>query len=157
MSHEEYIKYPTGKIGKNEFCDSCKKYNSRYSVVDVIILKEGKVLLQLRNLEPGKGKWALTGGYVDWDETLEEAAIREVKEELGYELDDVKFFKNYSWTWRDPDGRQNIDHVFIAHVQGDPPKLDLEVSDTKWFDLNDLPEGIAFDHGKILEEFNASR
>ena len=156
MGSEDFEIYPTGKIDMGKWCDHCARYNARYSVCDIIIIhkKTGKVLLQKRNHEPRKGWWTVAGGYLDWNETLEECAIREAKEELGYDLKEITFFTNVSDITRDEDGKQNIDHVYIAYVNHDPPKIDPnEVTEFAWFDFSNLPENIAFNHRKTLLKF----
>lgn len=63
-----------------------------------IILKnsQGEVLLVKRKFEPQKGCWDFTGGFIDQDENLEESAIREAKEELGVDIENVRYLKSYS-------------------------------------------------------------
>lgn len=152
MSHEEFIKYPVGNIPKGSFCDKCKRYNSRYVACDTIAVKDNKILLVLRAQNPDKGKWSLPGGYLMWNETVEEGAAREFNEETGYDIKKIEFFKIYSNPNRD-DGRQNIVICFIAIVKNQVSKHDDEITKVEWFSLDNLPENMAFDHIKMIEDF----
>ena len=90
--------------------------------VDVIIeWDKGKiVLIHRKNPPPG---WALPGGFVDYGETLEEAAVREAREETSLEIRLVRQFHTYSRPDRDP-RRHTISTVFIAQGQGRPQAAD---------------------------------
>lgn len=155
QTHQDWIKYPTGKIAKGAFCHRCKRYNARHCTVTMICRHQDKILLIQRAQDPEKGKWALPGGYVDWNETLAQAAIRELNEETGLIAKTVTFFGLYDAPNRDKDGRQNIDHCFIATIDATTsPHLDAqEIADLRWFTINQLPEGIAFDHRQMIEDY----
>jgi ADP-ribose pyrophosphatase YjhB (NUDIX family) len=159
MSHEEYVKYPTGKIKKGKWCDNCGRYNHRYSSSDVIVLDQTKknILLIKRAKEPMAGCWALPGGYVDWDETIEETAIREVKEETGVTITNVTQFRVSSSPTRELDDRQNISHILIGVAHSKTVEIDpQEVINAQWCNLNDIPINMAFDHKKVIENFKNS-
>jgi 8-oxo-dGTP diphosphatase len=110
-----------------------------------------KLLLVKRGLEPFKGKWAIPGGFVRLNESLQEAAKRELEEETG--VKDVYLEQLYTFgdLKRDPRGRV-ITVSYMALVNSDKIKLisATDVSDTQWFSMKKLPE-LAFDHKKILE------
>ena len=150
---KEFINNPTGKIGKGKFCKECGRYNDRHITCDIIPVKEdNKILLTLRNIEPEKNKWSLPGGYVGWDETVEECARRELYEETGYKAGKIKFLKVYSNPNRD-DGRQNITLCHVATKLKKNSDFDKEeVKEIKWFSMDDLPE-LAFDHRNMIEEY----
>lgn len=149
----DWLKYPTGKIAKGAWCNTCARYNGRYSTSDVIAIKDNKILLTLRSLEPLKGFWCLPGGYLDWNETVAGCAQREFREETGHQITNLKLFKVYSNPERDPDGRQNISHCFTGDVGDKEGEFDQEVLEIRWFDLNDLPEKMAFDHRQMIEDY----
>ncbi|MFC1654080.1 NUDIX domain-containing protein [Patescibacteria group bacterium] len=151
--HKEWVKHPVGKIGKGGFCDECKRFNVRNTTTQMIPVRDGKILLQKRNLNPEKGSWALVAGYLGWDETLEECMERELKEELGLKLNHLSLFGIYSDPKRDKDGRQNVAVVYVGEVEGKIKIDPYEVEEAGWFDLDDLPEKIAFDHRKMIEEY----
>jgi len=113
-----------------------------------------QVLLIQRNTEPFKGCWALPGGFfdVETDEDLEEAAKRELFEEVGLKLDRMWQAKTYSKKGRDPRGR-TVTVAFYGTIHGDEEfNIDeKEVQSVAWFDLLELPE-MAFDHDVIIYE-----
>lgn len=157
-NHDDFVKYPTGKIPKGSFCDVCKKYNSRYVACCVIVIEDNKILLVKRANEPKKGDWSLPGGYFSWDETTEQCAARELREETGYIAKNIKFFTQKSDPNRD-DGRQNLDLIFSANVEQRDSKFDREqeIQEVKWFNVNNLPSNIIFDHPKIIKEYLDSK
>ena len=142
------------KVKRGEKCPHCGRYNSRNIVVDGIVVHDEKVLLIKRGIEPGKGQWALIGGYVDWDETLEEAVVREVKEEAG--VDAVVNYRVgiYSKPTRKGVVNQNIAVAFALNTMSTeiyPQKSEVEGAD--WFDFASLPDNLAFDHRDMIEDF----
>jgi len=151
--HSEWVKYPTGKIAKGDWCDWCKRYNVRNSTADVIAVWDNRILMIQRGQDPQAGWWALPAGYVGWDETLEEAAARELKEEVGLTAETIELLGVYSDPKRDLDGRQNMAHVFVVKVSGDVIRNEEEVRKIQWFDLDDLPKEIAFDHRNMIEDY----
>ncbi|MCX7757112.1 MAG: NUDIX hydrolase [candidate division WOR-3 bacterium] len=120
--------------------------------VDVIINYQGRIVL-IERKNPPYG-WALPGGYVEYGETVEEAAQREVKEETGLSLNSLKQFHVYSDPMRDPRGH-TVSVVFVANAEGEF----LAGDDAKaigLFELNNLPLNLAFDHRKIIEDYKKS-
>lgn len=118
--------------------------------VDVIIeLPGGKiVLIKRKNPPPG---WALPGGFVDYGETLETAAIREAKEETSLDVTLVRQFHTYSDPARDPRGH-TIATVFIARADGVPQAMD-DAAEIGIFTRKRLPAPLAFDHSQILDDY----
>lgn len=107
------------------------------------------VLLIKRGNEPYKGSWAFPGGFLDEDETLEEAARRELKEETGLS---PKFFNEvgaFSDLDRDPRGR-TISGAFASVVRPNQSKAVAgdDAKEARWFSINEMPK-LAFDHEKI--------
>lgn len=114
------------------------------SDVVVFAMWQGKlsVLLIKRKFEPGIGKWAIPGGFVREDESLEESALRELKEETGLSKDTyIEQLYTFGEMDRDPRGRV-ISVAYIALI-AEPEKIKLAATDdaaeAKWFEVNDLP------------------
>ncbi len=111
-----------------------------------------KVLLIERGTEPFKNKWALPGGFIDMDETLEEACIRELEEETGLKVGQMEQFRAYDAIDRDPRHR-TISVVFATEVESLQPVTGSDdAARAEWFSVNKLPE-LAFDHARILKDF----
>ena len=151
--HDDWVRYPVGKLGEGAWCEECKRYTVRNSTCDLIAVREGKILLYRRKRNPQKGWWALPAGYLEWDETLEECVKRELREELGFSVRSVALLGVYSDPKRDLDGRQNIAHCFVGEVSGKMKKDTSEVGKVEWFELDELPEKIAFDHRKMIADY----
>lgn len=129
------------------------KQRNPYPVVDSIIYSGNKVLLVQRT-EPIPGLWAVPGGFVDWGETFEAAAIREAKEETGLDIKVTDILGAYSDPTRDPRGHL-VAVVFIAKKIGGKLKISHEHSDIKWFDLKNIDslKELHSDHIKVLKDF----
>lgn len=110
-----------------------------------------KVLLIQRRHDPFKDQWALPGGFVEMDETLEAAALRELEEETGV----VDLFIEQLFTFgapdRDPRGRViSVAYYALVNLQEHPVRADSDARNVKWFEIDKLPE-LAFDHQKIMK------
>jgi 8-oxo-dGTP diphosphatase len=143
---------------KEVYCPQCGtlviQYINPAPTVDIILEvqgdegKDGIVLIRRKNEPFG---WALPGGFVDYGETLEEAAARETKEETGLEVKDLRQFHSYSDPKRDPRGH-TISTVFIAQGKGKLRAGD-DAAGAGFFSQKDLPTPIAFDHAGILHDY----
>jgi ADP-ribose pyrophosphatase YjhB (NUDIX family) len=146
-------------------CPHCgralKKYRNPFPTVDIIIeigsLKpqettpgesHGIVLIKRKNPPFG---WALPGGFVDYGESLESAAVREAREETCLDVKLLYQLGAYSDPERDP-RHHTISVVFVARATGEPKAAD-DAQDIGVFDQNSLPEQLAFDHAKILQDY----
>lgn len=127
------------------------KYPRPAVTADCIVLtkEEPKVLLIQRANEPFKGCWAFPGGFMEMDETTEQCAIRELKEETGLEVSEITEIGCYSKVDRDPRGR-TITIVYLAIVDNPMEVTGLDdAAKAEWFPINDLPN-LAFDHKEIM-------
>ena len=117
--------------------------------VDIIIEVEGGIVL-IKRKNPPHG-WAIPGGFVDCGESLETAAAREAREETCLKVRDLRQFHAYSEPGRDPRGH-TISAVFVAKAGGAPRASD-DAADIGVFAKDNLPQNLAFDHRKILEDY----
>lgn len=123
------------------------------ATVGAIIERDNKLLLIKRNHEPFKDYWCIPGGHIDFGETPEQAIKREVKEETGLIVKDLKFFGYYSEIYKEINWHA-VALIFICEADGDV-KIGLrEVKDYEWFDkLEALKQKLAFEHKKILTDY----
>ncbi len=120
--------------------------------VDVVIENDrGEVLLMRRNTEPFKGTWVLPGGYVEAGETVEQAAVREVKEEVGLDVALTRLLGVYSTPGRDPRGAV-VSVAFSGKVIGGAFQPNDEASGIVWARREEPPRAMGFDHGTILAD-----
>ena len=110
-----------------------------------------KVLLIQRAKDPFKDAWALPGGFVDENETLEYAALRELKEETGVSDVFIEQLFTFGTPGRDPRGRVvTVAYYSLINLAEHKIGADTDAQDVKWFPINSLPP-LAFDHAEILE------
>ena len=127
------------------------KYRNPFPTVDIIIEVEGGIVL-IQRKNPPYG-WALPGGFVDYGESLEQAAIREAKEETSLDVELVSQLGAYSDPDRDP-RQHTIAVVFVAQNRGKgKPEASDDALEVGIFDADSLPEELAFDHSRILEDY----
>jgi 8-oxo-dGTP diphosphatase len=110
-----------------------------------------KVLLIERDLEPFAGRWALPGGFVHVDESLDEAALRELREETG--VSRVYLEQVYTFGRPDRDPRERVVSVAyyaLVKLSLHSVKAATDARNAAWFDVSDLPK-LAFDHEQIVE------
>ncbi len=130
-----------------------KSYKNPIPTVDIIIeIKGGIVLIKRKNPPFG---WALPGGFVDYGESLEDAAIREAKEETSLDIKLIRQFHTYSDPERDK-RFHTISTVYIAKAEGEPKAAD-DAKEIGIFTKENLPSPIAFDHSKILKDYFKNR
>lgn len=131
-----------------------KKHRNPVPTVDIIIEiqrengKEGIVLIKRKNPPHG---WAIPGGFVDYGESLEEAAAREAKEETSLDVQLKRQFHTYSDPDRDP-RQHTISTVFVATAQGQPKAQD-DAQEIGIFSRDEIDFPLAFDHSRILEDY----
>lgn len=147
--------------GYHYFCGVCGfdyYFNASPAAAVIIINNHQQIYLTLRAREPKAGLWDLPGGFININESAENGALREIKEELGIELDNLTFFKScpneylYKGTQYYP-----LDIFFISNVDDKEIKSieKDEISDDKFFDIDKIPfDKIAFESNKkILKDY----
>lgn len=113
--------------------------------------EEPKVLLIQRGNEPYKGCWAFPGGFMNMEETAEECAVRELKEETGLTVNQIQQIGAYSKVDRDPRGR-TVSIAYLAIVDAPTAVSGMDdAAKAAWFPLASLPD-LAFDHKDILAD-----
>ena len=123
----------------------------RHITVNTIIfnIQKNKILLIKRSPKYSEpNKWGPPGGFMSRDETLEQAAIRETREETGYKIQNVMLIRINDNPNRPKEDRQNVDFIFIGQAHEQESRHDDEISAVSWFHIDKLPleEDVAFDH-----------
>ena len=128
-------------------------YRNPTPTVDIIIElidRPHRPIILIERLNPPYG-WALPGGFVDYGESLEAAAVREAKEEIGLDVRLVEQFYVYSAPDRDP-RQHTISLVFIATAIGQPIAQD-DAKSVGIFNPWEIPAQLCFDHGQIVRDY----
>lgn len=147
---------PFAALEKHLFkCINCGvelSYRNPLPTVDTIIYHaERGIVLIRRRFEPIG--WALPGGFIDYGETVENAAIREAKEETSLDVTLQRLIGVYSDPKRDP-RKHTMSTVFYAKAQNpDAIKAGDDAGEAVFFALSTLPEDIVFDHKQIIADF----
>lgn len=136
-------------------CPTCgsdvKQYRNPFPTVDVIIeTNDGIILIERKNPPFG---WALPGGFVEYGESLEDAAIREAQEETSLEVRNLRLLGCYSDPGRDS-RMHTISTVYVGTGSGTPQAAD-DAMNLAIFRLDSLPEQLCFDHALILADYTA--
>ncbi len=139
-------------MGQQQYCYD---YPRPALAVDAVLFgqtqgKEPHVLLIRRKNPPFQNKWAFPGGFMEIDETAEEAVLRELQEETGLVVDKLEQLATFSRVDRDPRGRI-VSVVFTGKVQLEDhqPLGADDASEARWFPISDPPP-LAFDHEEVL-------
>jgi 8-oxo-dGTP diphosphatase len=134
-------------------CPACgakvKAFRNPVPTVDIIIELDGGIILIERKNEPFG--WALPGGFVDYGESVEHAAIREAREETACVVTNLKLLGCYSDPSRDT-RLHTISTVFVAQGHGLPLAGD-DATHLQVFNLDALPDRLCFDHRRILDDY----
>jgi 8-oxo-dGTP diphosphatase len=123
--------------------------------VDAVVFgyEEGtiSILLIRRKYEPFKGEWAIPGGFILNNESLEEAVERELKEETGIKINYLEQLYTFGKPDRDPRGRV-VSIAYFGLVRPNAFKIfaSTDAAEVQWFDINELPK-LSFDHKEILD------
>ncbi len=152
-----FLPFPGGSLNPltiSVLSELAMPYRNPTPTVDIIIEMEAGGVVLIERANPPQG-WALPGGYVDYGESLEQAAVREAKEETSLEVRLLGQFHTYSDPARDT-RQHNISTVFVAQASG-APKAASDAKALGVFSKDNLPEPLAFDHAAILEDYFSIR
>ena len=124
--------------------------------VDAVVFKryQGKIAILLinRKNDPYKGFWAFPGGFVEMDEELDDAAARELAEETNLKGIDLEQMHTFGKVGRDPRGRQiTIAFIGVTDENNANIKAGDDAAQARWFDIDDLPKNMAFDHDEVVK------
>ena len=121
--------------------------------VGVVIVCNGRILLEKRKNEPGKGKWSIPGGLVELGEEVEQTVIREVREETGLEVGDPEHIDVVSNLEMDEKGRIKYHFVIIDYfvkLKGGKLKASSDAAELRWVEFDEVEK---YDLTKIFREF----
>ena len=136
-------------------CERCGFifYQNPVPAVAVILLQQSQVLLVKRKFAPRAGDWSLPAGFIEWGEGPEETAVRELKEETGFDIAVRGIYGVYR-------GQERTEHevvlvVYRGEITGGNLQPGDDALEAEWFELKKLPENIAFRiHRSILAELS---
>ena len=128
--------------------------------VGVILIQDGRILLGKRHADPDKadsafrsaGEWCIPGGKLDWGETLEACAVREVKEETGIDIKEPEVISLHNTK---NEHAHFVTVGLLAHEwSGEARVMEPdEITEWKWFDLDDLPEERYFPSFEVIDNY----
>ena len=142
----DYVKYIRSMVGNNKII---------LNASGGIIVKDNKILLQKRS---DNGKWGLFGGIMEMDETFQECAKREIKEEIGLDVNLdylIGIYHNFDASWPSGDKAHCICVVYKCSIISGEPTIDSESLEAKWFDFDKIPEIGSKDHQAAINDFLA--
>lgn len=128
-------------------------YRNPIPTVDIIIEltdRRDRPIILIERQNPPYG-WAIPGGFVDYGETVETAAIREAKEEISLDVELFEQFYVYSDPHRDP-RKHTFSVVFLATATGEPKAAD-DAKNLGIFSQWEIPDNLCFDHAQILKDY----
>ena len=126
---------------------SVRATNTKFTVTAAGIVRnhQGKVLLIKHRFRPGSG-WGIPGGFLEAGEQADAALRRELREEIGLELEQVRIYASRTFS------RQNqIEVVFLANASGQPQPKSIEVELVDWFSIDSLPDELPAEQKKLIE------
>jgi 8-oxo-dGTP diphosphatase len=131
----KYVKYRAVRATQRKFTVSAGA---------VILNQKGEVLLLDHLLRPGSG-WGVPGGFINPSEQLEEAVRREVREETGLEIENVKLIRVRTIY-------RHIEAIFLADGIGEPQVRSFEIKAVKWFPVDQIPTEMSYSQAEIIRE-----
>ena len=118
-----------------------------------LIVRDDKILFQRRT---DNGEWGLIGGLLEMNETYEEAALREIREETGLDVKLDSFlgiFHNHNMVWSNGDAAHVISAMYTASIMSGEPRIDEESYELRFFGRDEMPKLFAEDHIAALDAY----
>ena len=118
-----------------------------------LIIRDGKILCQHRT---DNDRWGLIGGLLEMNETYEQAALREIREETGLEVKLDSFlgiFHNHNMVWGNGDAAHVLTAMYTASIVSGEPRIDEESYELRFFGIDELPELFAEDQVAALDAY----
>lgn len=140
----DYIKSIRAKLGNQKIILNC---------AGAVIVKDGKILFQRRS---DNNRWGLIGGLLELNETYEEAAIREVREETGLDVRLTAFlgiFHNHDMVWSNGDRAHTIGAYYVAEIVDGTLRIDSESLELRFFGTDEIPDLFAEDHRQAVRAY----
>ena len=135
-------------------CQSCEfiNFNNPKPAVAAVIIKDRKILLVKRAINPHQGKWQIPGGFVESGESLEGGLKREIKEELGVDIEILDYLESFGdgYSYGVPE-ETTVNIYFMTKIKQGRLKNDHENQEIKFFDLNKLPS-VCFKNNRMAIE-----
>ncbi len=137
------------KQGEVQTCRACRRtvWHNSAPCAGVLIVREGRLLLVKRGIEPFKGWWDIPGGFLQLGEPPTAGAAREALEETGLQVAIEDFIGVYVDRYGD-DGRYTLNFYYTAQIIGGELKASDDAVEIGWFGPDELPDQIAFDNGR---------
>lgn len=132
-------------------CTVCGRihYRNAKPCAGALVVRDGRLLLVKRRIEPYLGYWDIPGGFLEADELPQTGAVREVREETGLDVRLTELFDFYMGRYSyDESGDRCLNVYFLAEVVGGVERPSDDAADLAWFAPDELPERIAFEHAR---------
>ena len=128
-------------------CDACEFvfYQTSKPTASAIITDHKRILLGKRRGDPRKGCWDIPGGFLEEGEHPEEGLRREMNEELGVEIEIIKFLGIFMDRYGPESDEHTLNIYYLVNILGEPRELD-DLIGLQWFSVDSLPEDIAFEN-----------
>ena len=140
----DYVKMLRSALGSRKIILNC---------AGVLIVQDGRILFQRRS---DNGRWGLVGGLLELEETYEQAAIREAREETGLDVRLTAFlgiFHNHNMVWSNGDRAHTIGAYYDAEIVSGTPRIDAESLELRFFSREEIPALFAEDHAAALRAY----
>lgn len=132
-------------------CSECNSviYPKAAPTATALIIKGNKILLGKRNIEPSKDKWDVPGGFCNYGEDPKDTVKREALEETGLKVEPAEIIGIYMDVYGE-EKEPTLNIGYITEVVGGEERAGDDLEELQWFDINNIPDDLAFDNGKWM-------